>query len=63
MKTEMPLQHLEKRKIGREIVKLSIDLKDSLGLILFNVIMYCLDRSLKLKSNVVSQRHVKKLSK
>ena len=39
-----------------------MDLKDSLGLILFNVIMYRLDRSLKLKSNVVSQCHIKKLS-
>ena len=63
MKTEMQLQHREKRKIRREIVKLSIDMKDSLGLILFNVIMYRLDRFLKLKSNVVSQRHIKKLSK
>ena len=40
-----------------------MDLKASLGLILFNVIMYCLDRSLKRKSNVVSQRHIKELSK
>ena len=63
MKTEMQLQHREERKIGREIVKLSIDMKDSLGLILFNVIMYCLDRSLKLKSNVVSQHHIRKPSK
>ena len=63
MKTEMQLHHREKRKIRREIVKLSMDRKDSLGLILFNVIMYRLDRFLKLKSNVVSQRHIKKLSK
>ena len=40
-----------------------MDLKDLLGLILFNVIMYRLDRSLKLKSNAISQRHIKKLSK
>ena len=40
-----------------------MDLNDSLRLILFNVIMYRLDRSLKRKSNVVSQRHRKKLSK
>ena len=39
-----------------------MNLKDSLGLILFNVIMYRLDRSLKLQSTVVSQRHIKKLS-
>ena len=59
----MQQKNREKRKIRGEIVKLSLDLKDSLGLILFNVIMYRLDRSLKLKSNVVSQRHIKKLSK
>ena len=63
METEMQQKHLEKRKIRREIVKLSLVFKDSLGLILFNVIMYRLDRSLKLKSNVVSERHIKKLSK
>ena len=40
-----------------------MDLKDSLGLVLFNVIMYSLDRSSKRKSNVVSQGHIKKLSK
>ena len=40
-----------------------MDLRESLGFILFNLIMYCLDRSLKLESNVVSQRHIKKLSK
>ena len=63
METEMQQKHREKRKITREIVKLSMNLKDSLGHILFNVIMYRLDRSLKLKSNVVSQRHIKNLSK
>ena len=40
-----------------------MDLKKFLGLILFNVLMYRLDRSLQLKSNVVSKRHIKKLSK
>ena len=40
-----------------------MDLKESLGLVLFNVIMYPLDRSSKLKSNVVSQDHINKLSK
>ena len=45
-----------------------MDLKDLLELILLNVIMHHLDRSLKLKSNVVenwnqkSQRRIKKLS-
>ena len=63
METEMQQKHRGKRKIGKELVKLSMDLKDSLELILFNVIMYRLDRSLKPKSNVVSQRHMKKLSK
>ena len=58
----MQQKHREKRKIRREIVKLSLDLKDSLGLILFSVIMYRLDRSLKLKSKIVSQRRIKKLS-
>ena len=58
----MQQKHREKRKIRREIVKLSLDLKDSLGLILFSVIMYRLDRSLKLKSKTVSQRRIKKLS-
>ena len=63
MEPVMQQKSRRKRKIRREIVKLSMDLKDSLGLILFNVIMYRSDRSLKLKSNVVSQRYVKKMSK
>ena len=62
METEMKHKHREKRKKRREIVKLSMDLKDLPELILFSVVMYRLDRSLKLKSNVVSQCHIKKLS-
>ena len=52
----------KERKRG-EIIKLSMDLKNTVGLILFDVIMYRLGRSLKLKSNVVIQGHIKKLSK
>ena len=40
-----------------------MDLKDLIGLILFSIIMYRSDRSFKLKSTVVSQRNIKKLSK
>ena len=40
-----------------------MDLKNTLWLILFDVIIYRLGRSLKLKSNVVIQGHTKKLSK
>ena len=40
-----------------------MNLKESLGFILFNVIMYRLDRSLKLKSNVINKRHIKRLCK
>ena len=64
METGMQQKHCKKkRKLREEIVKFSMDLKASLGLILFNVIMYCLDRSFRRKSNVVSQRYIKKLSK
>ena len=43
MKTEMQQKHCEKLKTRMEIIKLSIDVKDSLRLILFIVIMYRLD--------------------
>ena len=43
MKTEMQQKHCEKLKTRMAIIKLSIDVKDSLRLILFIVIMYRLD--------------------
>ena len=62
METEMQQKHREKRKIRREIVKLSMDVKGSLGLILFTVVMYSLDRSLKLKSKSTSHKETVKVT-
>ena len=51
METEMLQKHCEKRKI----TKILIDLKDSLGLILFNAVVDHFDQSSKLQSVNVSQ--------
>ena len=51
METEMLQKHSEKRKI----TKILIDLKDSLGLILFNAVVDHFDQSSKLQSVNVSQ--------
>lgn len=53
METEIYQVHREKIKLRKVTIKLSMDLKDSPGLI----IMYRLDQSLKLKWNILSQRH------
>lgn len=50
METEMLQKHCEKRKI----TKILIDLKDSLGLILFNPVVDHFDQSSKLQSVNVS---------
>ena len=51
METEMLQKNCEKRKI----TKILIDLKDSLGLILFNAVVDHFDQSSKLQSVNVSQ--------
>lgn len=58
----MQLKHRKKRKIRRGKVKLSKDLKDSLGLILFNVVMHRLDKFSKLKWNVESHKETVKVT-
>ena len=62
METEMQQKHRKKRKIRRGKVKLSKDLKDSLRLILLNVVMHRLDIFSKLKYNVESHKETVKVT-
>ena len=63
MNTESRQKYHEKLKFKREIIQLSMKLKAQAGLVLFNGIIYSLDKSIKQKSIAVTQRHEKKLVK
>ena len=58
MNTELQQKHCEKRKLKREIFKLSMKLKAQIGLVLFNGVIYSLEKSL-----LVTKHHEKKLVK
>ena len=60
MNTELQQKYHEKRKLKREIIQLSIKLKVQVGLVLFNGVVYSLDKSIKQKSITVTKRHEKK---
>ena len=63
MNTELQQIYHEKRKFRREIIQLSMKLKAQVGLVLFNEVMYSLDKFIKQKSIIVTKRHEKKLVK
>ena len=63
MNTELQQIYHEKRKFRREIIQLSMKLKAQVGLVLFNGVIYSLDKSIKQKSIPVTKRHEKKLVK
>ena len=57
MNTELQQKYHEKRKLKREITQLSMKLKAQVGLVLFNGVIYSLDKSIKQKSITVTKRH------
>ena len=63
MNTESQQKYHEKSKLKREIMHLSMKLKAQVGLVLFNGVIYSLDKSIKQKSITVTKRHQKKLVK
>ena len=63
MNTELQQKHREKRKLKREIIQLSMKLKAQIGLVLFNGVIYSLEKSIKQKFVTVTKRHEKKLVK
>ena len=63
MNTELQHKYHEKRKLKREIIQLSMKLKAQVGPVLFNGVIYSLDKSIKQKSITVTKRHEKRLIK
>ena len=53
----------EKRKLKRDIIQLSMKLKAQVGPVLFNGVIYSLDKSINQKSITVTKRYEKKLLK
>ena len=47
MKADLQQKYHEKRKLKREIIKLSIQLKSYFSNILFNAVIYSLNKSIK----------------
>ena len=63
MNTELQQKYHKKRKLKLEIIQLSMKLKAQVGLVLFNGVIYSLDKSIKQKSITVTKRHEKNLVK
>ena len=63
LNTELQQKHHEKGKLKREIRQLSMKLKAQIGLVVFNWVIYSLDKSIKQKSITVTKCHKKKLVK
>ena len=63
MNTELQQKYHKKRKLKLEIIQLSMKLKAQVGLVLFNGVIYSLDKSIKQKSITVTKRHKKELVK
>ena len=61
MNMELQQKYHEKHKLKREIIQLSMKLKAQVGLVLFNGVIYSLDKSIEQKSITVTKRHEKKL--
>ena len=62
MEAEIQNKHSEKRKLGKEIIKIQTTLKKGLNLIILNTAFHQLNVTLKSKFKVVTSRHQKKLS-
>ena len=63
MNTELQQKYHKKCNLKREVIQLSMKLKSQVGLVLFNGVIYSLDKSIKQKSITVTKRHEKKLVK
>ena len=61
MNMELQQKYHEKHKLKREIIQLSMKLKAQVGPVLFNGVIYSLDKSIKQKSITVTKCHEKKL--
>ena len=56
--TELQQKHNQNRK--HEAIKLCNDIKQSVGFILFNAIIYHIGQSIKFKASFIKERHSKK---
>ena len=54
---ELQQKHCEKRNLKDKVIQLSKKLKAQVGPVLFNGIIYSLDKSIKQKSITVIKRH------
>ena len=59
--TKLQQKPNQKRKLKLEVIKLSNDIKQSIGSVLFNAIIYYLDKLIKLKASFIKEQHNKKL--
>ena len=59
--TKLQQKHKQRRKLKREVIKLCNDKKQSISSVLFNAIIYYLDKSIKLKASFIKEQHNKKL--
>ena len=63
MESEMENKHDEKKKLKKEIVTISNQLKGVLGLILYNALVHKIELTVKSSFKSISFRHQKKLLK
>ena len=63
MESEMENKHDEKKKLKKEIVAISNQLKGVLGLILYNALVHKIELTVKSRFKSISFRHQKKLLK
>ena len=61
IETEMQNKHFEKKKLKKDMKRIGIQLKDSLGLILCNALIYHINKAVNSRLEVISLRHNNKL--
>ena len=61
IETEMQNKHFEKKKLKKDMKRIGIQLKDSLGLILYNALIYHINKAVNSRLKVISLRHNNKL--
>ena len=61
MEAEMQNKHFEKKKLKKEMKRIGIKLKHSLGLIFYNALIYQINKAVNSRLKVISLRHNNKL--
>ena len=61
MEAEMQKKHLEKNKLKKEMKRVGIQLKHSLGLTLYNTLIHQINKAVNIRLKLISLRHNNKL--